>query len=135
MCPQAPWLSPEYSRKVGLQTVITEKPLQIGPIMHLAVRGLLQWAEFTVCFQAERDRVAGRPRRRPSSCSVVAEGWKPPVTSPLWYSEFGEGLERRVASSPSPQQQYHPENLISARTHHLHVLLFLMNWVIRKANL
>jgi hypothetical protein len=33
----------------------------------------------------------------------VAEGWKPPVTSPLWYSEFGEGLERRVASSPSPQ--------------------------------
>ena len=59
MCPQAPRVSLEYSHKVGLQTVITEKPLQIGPVMHLAVRGLLQWAEFTVGFQAERDPVAG----------------------------------------------------------------------------
>jgi hypothetical protein len=48
MCPQAPRLSPEYSHKVGLQTVITEKPLQIGPVMQLAMRGLLQWAEFHV---------------------------------------------------------------------------------------
>jgi hypothetical protein len=29
MCPQAPRSSPEYSHKAGLQTVITEKPLQI----------------------------------------------------------------------------------------------------------
>jgi hypothetical protein len=34
MCPQAPRLSPEYSHKAGLQTVITEKPLQIRPVMH-----------------------------------------------------------------------------------------------------
>jgi hypothetical protein len=33
MCPQAPRLSPEYSHKAGLQTVITEKPLQIRPVM------------------------------------------------------------------------------------------------------
>jgi hypothetical protein len=53
MCPQAPRLSPEYSHKVGLQTVITEKPLQIMPVMHLAMRGLLQWAEFTMGFRVE----------------------------------------------------------------------------------
>jgi hypothetical protein len=33
MCPQAPRLSPEYSHKVGLQTVITGRPLQIRPVM------------------------------------------------------------------------------------------------------
>jgi hypothetical protein len=33
MCPQAPRLSPEYSHKAGLQTVITGKPLQIRPVM------------------------------------------------------------------------------------------------------
>jgi hypothetical protein len=32
MCPQTPRLSPEYSLKVGLQTVITEAPLQIRPV-------------------------------------------------------------------------------------------------------
>jgi hypothetical protein len=78
MCPQAPRLSPEYSHKVGLQTVITEKPLQIMPVMHLAMRGLLQWAEFTMGFRVERGRVTGRPCCGPSSCSVVDEG------SSLW---------------------------------------------------
>jgi hypothetical protein len=78
MCPQAPRLSSEYSHKVGLQTVITEKPLQIGLVMHLAMRGMLQWAEFTVGFRVERGRVTGRPRCGPSSCSVVDKG------SSLW---------------------------------------------------
>jgi hypothetical protein len=32
MCPQTPRLSPEYSHKAGLQTVITEAPLQIRPV-------------------------------------------------------------------------------------------------------
>jgi hypothetical protein len=56
MCPQAPRLSPEYSHKVGLHTVITEKPLQIGPVIHLAMRGLLQWAEFHVGLRVRRGR-------------------------------------------------------------------------------
>jgi hypothetical protein len=34
MCPQLPWLSPEYSHKAGLQTVITGMPLQIRPVTH-----------------------------------------------------------------------------------------------------
>jgi hypothetical protein len=34
MCPQLPRLSPEYSRKAGLQTVITGMPLQIRPVTH-----------------------------------------------------------------------------------------------------
>jgi hypothetical protein len=33
MCPQTPRLSPEYSHKAGLQTVITGRPLQIRPVM------------------------------------------------------------------------------------------------------
>jgi hypothetical protein len=33
MCPQTPRLSPEYSHKAGLQTVITEMPLQIRLVM------------------------------------------------------------------------------------------------------
>jgi hypothetical protein len=33
MCPQAPRLSPEYSHKAGLLTVIIGKPLQIRPVM------------------------------------------------------------------------------------------------------
>jgi hypothetical protein len=32
MCPQTPRLSPEYSHKAGLQTVITEMPIQIRPV-------------------------------------------------------------------------------------------------------
>jgi hypothetical protein len=32
MCPQTPSLSPEYSHKAGLQTVITSMPLQIRPV-------------------------------------------------------------------------------------------------------
>jgi hypothetical protein len=33
MCPQTPRLSPEYSHKAELQTVITGRPLQIRPVM------------------------------------------------------------------------------------------------------
>jgi hypothetical protein len=76
MCPQAPRSSPEYSHKAGLQTVITEKPLQIGPVIHSASRGLLQWAELHVGLRVGRGRETERPRRRPSSCSVLDEGWK-----------------------------------------------------------
>jgi hypothetical protein len=82
MCPQAPRSSPEYSHKVGLQTVITENPLQIGPVIHSAARGLLQWAEFHVGLRVRRGRETGRPRRRPSSCDVLDEGWKLSVASP-----------------------------------------------------
>jgi hypothetical protein len=32
MCPQTPRLSPEYSHKAGLQTVITGMPLQFRPV-------------------------------------------------------------------------------------------------------
>jgi hypothetical protein len=83
MCPQAPRSSPEYSHKAGLQTVITEKPSQIGPVMRSAARGLLQWAEFYVGLRVGRGRETERPRRRPSSCSVLDEGWKLPAALPL----------------------------------------------------
>jgi hypothetical protein len=55
MYPQAPGLSPEYSYKGGLQTVITEKLLQMRPVTHLSVRGPLQWAESHVGLQGSED--------------------------------------------------------------------------------
>jgi hypothetical protein len=79
MYSKAPGLSPEYSCKGGLQTVITEKLLQIGPVTHLSVRGPLQWAESHAGLQVERGRGTGRRRRRPSSCNVEDEGWTSPV--------------------------------------------------------
>jgi hypothetical protein len=47
-----------------------------------------------------------RLRRRPSSCSEKDEGWAMPVSLPPLVQRVDEGLERRVASSPSPQQVY-----------------------------
>jgi hypothetical protein len=44
-----------------------------------------------------------RLHRRPSSCSEEDEGWAAPVILPPLVQRVDEGLERRVASSPSPQ--------------------------------
>jgi hypothetical protein len=44
-----------------------------------------------------------RLRRRPSSCSEEGEGCAAPVILPSLVQRVDEGLERRVASSPSPQ--------------------------------
>jgi hypothetical protein len=96
MCPQAPRSSLEYSHKEGLQTVITEKPLQIGLVIHSAARGLLQWVEFHMGLRVGRGREIGRPRRRPSSCSVLDEGWKlsvalPPLVRRDWRRQRAKG--------------------------------------------
>jgi hypothetical protein len=42
----------EYSHKGGLQTVITEKLLQMRPVTCLSTRGPLQWAKFHVGLRA-----------------------------------------------------------------------------------
>jgi hypothetical protein len=52
LCPRVPGLSPEYSHKGGLQTVITEKLLQMRLVTCLSTQGPLQWAEFHVGLQA-----------------------------------------------------------------------------------
>jgi hypothetical protein len=45
-------IMPEYSLKGGLQTVITEKLLQMRPVICLSTWGPLQWAEFHVGLRA-----------------------------------------------------------------------------------
>jgi hypothetical protein len=58
MCPQAPRLSPEYSHKVGLQTVITGKPLQIRPVMRSGHAGPVTMGRITrglPCWTRPRD--------------------------------------------------------------------------------
>jgi hypothetical protein len=107
MYPQAPGLSLEYSHKGGLQTVITEKLLQIGPVTRFSVWGLLQWAKSHVGLKAEWGCGTGRRRRRPSSRSTEGKGWTSPILLlPLAHRER-QRLKRRVASSPSPQHKSH----------------------------
>jgi hypothetical protein len=88
----------------GLQTVITEKPSQTGPVMRAAARACYNGPNSTWAFALDEatrrsDLVVGlrlvacwtRGRNRQSLCL-------------RWCGEIGEGIERRVASSPSPQQ-------------------------------
>jgi hypothetical protein len=70
MCPQASRLSPEYSYKAGLQTVITEMPLQIRPVMRSGHAGLLQWAGLHVGLRVGRSAEWGdlAVGLRPAAC-------------------------------------------------------------------
>jgi hypothetical protein len=99
MYPQAPGLSLEYTYKGGLQNVITEKSLQIEPVTQTPRAG-----------PVTMDRIPRGPPGRvrtwdgPSSCSVEDEGWTSPVVLLPLVQRDRRMLERRVASSPSPQQ-------------------------------
>jgi hypothetical protein len=90
MCPQAPKLFPEYSHKVGLQTVITGKPLQIRSVMRSGHAGPVTMDQITCgppCWTKPRDRttsswafVQRRVGRRVSLLvvlsSLVQRGWR-----------------------------------------------------------
>jgi hypothetical protein len=103
MCPQLPRLSPEYSHKAGLQTVITGMPLQMRPVTHSghagpvamgrSIRGPPNWMG---------PSAAGRPRGGPLSDVVTSEGCPCPFCLRRT-GDYSEGLERRVASMPSSQ--------------------------------
>jgi hypothetical protein len=59
MCPQAPRLSPEYSYKAGLQTLITGRPLQIRPVMRSGHAGPIAMDRITrgpPCWTRPRDK-------------------------------------------------------------------------------
>jgi hypothetical protein len=90
MFPQAPRLSPEYSHKAGLQTVITGKPLQIRPVMRGGHAGPVTMGRITrgpPCLTRPRDRMTSswafvqrRVGRRVSLpvvlSSLVQRGWR-----------------------------------------------------------
>jgi hypothetical protein len=90
MCPQAPRLSPEYSHKAGLQTVITGRPLQIRPAMRSGHAGPVTMGRITrgpPCWTRPRDGttssqafVRRRVGRRVSLpvvlSSLVQRGWR-----------------------------------------------------------
>jgi hypothetical protein len=106
MCPQLPRLSPEYSHKAGLQTVITGMPLQTRPVtrgghagpvtMGRIARGPLSWM---------------RPHCGMTSSPVFvwcrSSKGCPCLFCLCQTSGCSEGFERRVASLPSPQQCIH----------------------------
>jgi hypothetical protein len=102
MCPQIPRLSPEYSHKAGLQTVITGMPLQIRPVtrsghagpvtMGRITRGPLSWTRPHGGMTTSQAFVWRRIKRRVSRPLCLRQT-----------SDCSEGLERRVASLPSPQ--------------------------------
>jgi hypothetical protein len=104
MCPQTPSLSPEYSHKAGLQAVITSMPLQIRPVTQRRPRRACYngpdhtWAS-GLNVAAPREGVAAGLHR--------SAEWSEGCPCPLCLcqtSDRGGGLERRVASLPSPQQ-------------------------------
>jgi hypothetical protein len=74
MCPQTPRLSPEYSHKAGLQTVITGMPLQIRLVMRSGHAEPVTMGRVAVGLRAGRGREMGRPRHRSSSGDVWDEG-------------------------------------------------------------
>jgi hypothetical protein len=103
MCPQAPRLSPEYSHKAGLQTVITWRPLQIRPVMRSGHEGHVTMGRITrgpPCWTRPQDATTSSQvfvRRRVGrrvNLSVVL----PPLVQRGWRKHSA-----RVASSPSPQ--------------------------------
>jgi hypothetical protein len=103
MCSRAPRLSPEYSHKAGLQIVITGRPLQIRPVMRSGHAGPVTMGQITrgpPCWTRSQDETTSSQvfvRRR------VGRRVKSASRRLRWCSEVGEGIERRVASSPSPQ--------------------------------
>jgi hypothetical protein len=114
MCPQTPILSPEYSHKAGLQAVITSIPLQVRPVIQRRPRGARYngpdhtWA-LGLNEDAPWEDVAAGLRQSVESC----EGCPCPLCL-CRTSGCSEGLERRVASLPSPQ---HPPWAIKGRSH------------------
>jgi hypothetical protein len=61
LCPRVPRLSPEYSHKRGLQTVITENLLQMRPVTCLSTRG--PWPNSTWVSGRDEGRGTGRLHR------------------------------------------------------------------------
>jgi hypothetical protein len=67
------------------------------------------WRDFVVGLRLAAKRTKGGPHgmeklcRRPSTCSEEDKGWATPVILPQSVQRVDEGLQRRVASSPSPQ--------------------------------
>jgi hypothetical protein len=105
MCPQTPILSPEYSHKAGLQAVITSIPLQVRPVIQRQPReARYNGPDYTWALglneDAPWDDVAASLRHSAESC----EGCPCPLCL-CRTSGCSEGLERRVASLPSPQHR------------------------------
>jgi hypothetical protein len=105
MCPQLPRLSPEYSHKAGLQTVIIGMPLQIRPVtrgghagpvtMGRIARGPLSWTRPHCGMPSSPVFVWCRSKRRVSLPALSLSEQR------LSSGDF----ERRVAFLPSLQQQ------------------------------
>jgi hypothetical protein len=122
MCPQAPRLSPKYSHKAGLQTVITGKPLQIMLVMRSGRARPVTMGRFTrgpPCWTRPRDETASswafvlrRVGRRVKSASRLvsvgaaslakasSEGWRLRLRPNNVLSLINAGAEREVKGRP-----------------------------------
>jgi hypothetical protein len=117
MCPQTPRLSPEYSHKAGLQTVITGMPLQIRPVMcsgHAGpvtmgriTRGPLCWARSQDGTTSSQVFVRWRMGRRVSLPVVLS-----PLVQRLWRRHRAKGGV--FAFAPTVPSAVDPTTLIGA---------------------
>jgi hypothetical protein len=88
LCPRVPGLSLEYSHKERLQTVITEKLLQMRPITCLSARARYSGPNPT--WASERDEDAGLADFVgvwPSACNGEGEGQPRRSSRRRWCSE------------------------------------------------
>jgi hypothetical protein len=96
---------PEYSHKGGLQTVITEKLLQMKPVTCLSTRARYSGPNSTWASVRDEGRGTGELHR---GLAFILRWRGRRVTTPavtrslMWRRD--EGFARRVASSPLPQQ-------------------------------
>jgi hypothetical protein len=91
MCPQTPRLSPEYSHKVGLQTVITEAPLQIRPVTHSGHAGPVTMGRIT-----RGPPCCTRPHGEMTSSQVFVRcRMERRVSQPVVLSSLGQRPRRR----------------------------------------
>jgi hypothetical protein len=75
LCPRVPGLSPKYSHKGRLQTIITKKLLQMRPVICLSMWGPLQWANSTwVSGRDEDTGLADFVGVWPSPCNGEGKG-------------------------------------------------------------
>jgi hypothetical protein len=105
MCPQTPSLSPEYSHKAGLQAVITSMPLKIRPITQGRPRRARYNGPDHTWALGLNEAV---PREDVAAGLRQSAEWSEGCPCPLCLCQTidcGGGLERRVASLPSPQQR------------------------------
>src|SRR5688572_27238743 len=127
MCPQTPRLSPEYSHKAGLQTVITGMPLQVRPVTRRAryngpdhtwvsmLDEAARWDDLVAGLRLMSYRAKGVPARclvsvgPTTSAKASSEGWRLRLCPNRRRSHRCLSGRTATAALPAHQESQSPE--------------------------